>query len=135
MKNYCPELSDLVMRALNGDFLMQIVSFVRYLVTFVRTIYENEPPSQPVPGAYDRLYSLNSLYHQLDLYDDAPISDVCDKLQAKVNRGGFNYTFFWFCPIQGHCRGFHLMPGAEERKDPFSSLYAYLPEKVFYYFA
>ena len=47
MKNYCPKLSDLVMWAPNVYFLMQIVSFVQYLVTFVRIIHENYPPSQP----------------------------------------------------------------------------------------
>ena len=50
MKNYCLELSDLVMCALNGDFLIQAVLFMQYLVTYVRTIHENDPPSQPVPG-------------------------------------------------------------------------------------
>ena len=54
MKNYFPELSDHVMYALNVDFLMQIVSFVQDLV---KTIHDNDPPSQPakpVPGTYDQ---------------------------------------------------------------------------------
>ena len=45
--------------------------------------------------------------------------------------------FVWLCPIHGHCYGFHLIPVAEGRKDPFFSTYKYLPEppeEVFYDF-
>ena len=34
--------------------------------------------------------------------------------------------FLWFCPIHGHYYGFHLISGAEGRKDPFSSLYKFI---------
>ena len=43
--------------------------------------------------------------------------------------------FLWFCPVHGHCYGFHLISGGEGRKDPFSSLFKYMeraPEVVFY---
>ena len=46
--------------------------------------------------------------------------------------------FLWFCPIHGHSYGFHIINGGEGRKDPFSSLYKYLPEppeEIFYDFA
>jgi hypothetical protein len=42
--------------------------------------------------------------------------------------------FLWFCPVHGHCYGFHLVPSSEG-KDHFYSLYKYLsepPEDVFY---
>ena len=48
------------------------------------------------------------------------------------------YIFLWFCPVHGHCYGFHLISGGEERKGPFSSLFKYLPNAptdLFYDFA
>ena len=35
--------------------------------------------------------------------------------------------FLWFCPIHGHCYGFHLIAGGEGRKDPCSSLFKFMP--------
>ena len=70
-------------------------------------------------------------------YDDEP-EDACLKVFPSVGKGGYSFMFLWFCPIHGHCYGFHLLPGAEGRKDPFSSLLKYLPEPpehVFYDFA
>ena len=43
----------------------------------------------------------------------------------------------WFCPIHGHCWGFHLIEGSEGRKDPSASLYTHLeyaPKKALYDF-
>ena len=44
----------------------------------------------------------------------------------------------WFCPIYGHCYGFHIIAGGEGHKDPFSSLFKYcqeMPEHIYYDFA
>ena len=46
--------------------------------------------------------------------------------------------FCFFCPIHGHCYGFHFDNCREGRKDPFSVMYKYMetpPEKIFYDFA
>ena len=50
-------------------------------------------------------------------------------------QGGYGYMFLWFCPIHGHCYGFHIIAGGEGCKDPFSSLYKYcetMPEDIYY---
>ena len=160
MYQYCPELADLFRQAPKFDVLLCIVSFVEYLVSFIKQIHESDPcsePAVPAPGTYDPesgvayyftdhgqkvhsmpTYELDTKRHAQDLFDDAPHQDTCIKFPAPVTYGGFNYTFFWFCPVHGHCLGYHLIPGHEGRKDPFSSLYAYLPDppkEIFYDFA
>ena len=62
----------------------------------------------------------------------------CHKKYPMVTRGGYSNVFLFFCPIHGHCYGFHIIPGSEGRKDPFSALYKYKPtppEHLFYDFA
>ena len=72
-------------------------------------------------------------------YDDDPeVDSACSKKFPSVSFGGFGYLFLWFCPIHGHCYGFHLISGGEGRKDPFSSLFKYMekaPKHIFYDFA
>ena len=46
--------------------------------------------------------------------------------------------FLWFCPLHGHCYGFHIINGQEGRKDPACSLYNHLenaPDVIYYDFA
>ena len=73
------------------------------------------------------------------IYDDVPcVDEICRKKFPSVSYGGFGYIFLWFCPIHGHCYGFHLISGGEGRKDPFSSLFKHLPKAptdIFYDFA
>ena len=60
------------------------------------------------------------------LFDDRPeVDDPYSKLFPKVSCAGFGYMFLWFCPIHGHCYGFHLISGGEGRNDPFASLYKF----------
>ena len=73
-------------------------------------------------------------------YDDPPQDPDgrCSKMYPKVSYGGFGYVLLWFCPIHGHCFGFHLISGGEGRKDPFHSLLKFLPnppDEIFYDFA
>ena len=72
-------------------------------------------------------------------YDDNPIADdICHKIFPSVSYGGYSYMFLWFCPMNGHSYGFHIISGSEGRKDPFSSLYKYkphAPSDIFYDFA
>ena len=47
------------------------------------------------------------------------------------------FLFLWFCPIRGHCCGFHIINGSEGRKDPASSLFNHLeksPDVIYYDF-
>lgn len=71
----------------------------------------------------------------LDDKDDGG-PDPCTK-NFKKGRN-WSYCFLFFCPKHGHCYGFHLILGAEGRKDPFSALLKYLPTApriIFYDFA
>ena len=46
--------------------------------------------------------------------------------------------FLFFCPLHGHSYGFHIIDGAEGRKDPFSALVKYckdMPQEIYYDFA
>ena len=48
-----------------------------------------------------------------------------------------SYLFLWFCPRHGHCYGFHIIPGVEDRKDPAASLYTHIekaPDVITYDF-
>jgi hypothetical protein len=55
------------------------------------------------------------------------IDDPCQKNFPKVSYGGFGYMMLFFCPLHGHCYGYHLIAGGEGRKDVFSALYKYKP--------
>ena len=72
-------------------------------------------------------------------YDNCPQVDLmCTKNFPNVSFGGYGYMFLIFCPIHGHCYGFHLISGGEGRKDAFSVMYRYMetpPEEIFYDFA
>ena len=62
----------------------------------------------------------------------------CSKNFQKANRYGSCACFLFVCPKHGHCYGFHVINGAEGRKDPFSALLKYLPKAprlLFYDFA
>lgn len=84
-------------------------------------------------------YDINNTTRQAT-YDDIPnVDEKCSKCYPTVRQlGGYSNLFLWFCPERGHCYGFHLIPGSEGRKDPFASLFKYLPSPpthVFYDFA
>ena len=45
------------------------------------------------------------------------------------------HLFLWFCPIHGHCYGYHITKGAEGPKDCFASSIKYMeqpPEEIYY---
>ena len=69
---------------------------------------------------------------------DTEENPQCTKKYPKVSRGGYTNTFLFMCPVHGHCYGFHIIPGSEGRKDPFSALFKYKeepPQHLFYDFA
>ena len=116
------------------------------------------PPAQEIPGTYNPpsgvAYYFSPTGEQVKKmpeyqvgasvkwnYDDIPVvHDPGTKNYSGVSTAGFGYMFLWFCPIHGHCYGFHLIAGGggEERRDPFSSLFKYkktMPKELFYDFA
>ena len=63
------------------------------------------------------------------VFDTKPeFGGVCEKMYPQVSYGGFGYMFLMFCPLHGHCYGFHLIAGGEGRKDPFSAMFKYMEE-------
>ena len=60
---------------------------------------------------------------------------MCKKQYPKVPAAGWTYCFLFFCPLHGHCYGFHLIKGSEGRRDPFYAIYKYMPKapKILFY--
>ena len=158
MRQYGVELSNVLQSSLKHGFGNQCVAFVEYLVDQAIMIHQGDIPVQEpseIVGSYNpesgTVYYFTPLGHQVRKqpvysidqerknYDNLPtVDDLCKKQFPNVSYGGFGYIFLWFCPIHGHCYGFHLISGGEGRKDPFSSLFKYMPEAptdIFYDFA
>lgn len=69
---------------------------------------------------------------------DNPVSWTCSKNYPAISSKGNTVLFLFFCPLHGHCFGFHIVDGSEGRKDAACALYTHLehsPEIVFYDFA
>ena len=155
---YGVELSNVLQSSLKHGFGNQCVGFVEYLVDQAIMIHQGDIPVQEpseIVGSYNpesgTVYYFTPLGHQVRKqpvysidqerknYHNLPtVDDLCKKQFPNVSYGGFGYIFLWFCPIHGHCYGFHLISGGEGRKDPFSSLFKYMPEAptdIFYDFA
>lgn len=160
LNKYCSEISSMFKVAIRHDCLNMCTNFVMYLVDRIEEIHavnRPAPAANPIPGTYNPssgvAYYFTPTGEQLrempnysvqgnsrvDNYDDHPdVQDACTKNYPMVSYGGFGYIFLWFCPIHGHCYGFHLIAGGEGRKDPFSSLFKYkeqMPQNLFYDFA
>ena len=160
LREYCVELSELLVLGLRNDCVEEVCNFCEYLVSHVKEVHSVNRPApdvQPIPGTYDpasgTAYYFTESGEQLRImptyevlgrtgnnnYDDHPqVEELCNKYFPQVSFGGFGYMFLWFCPIHGHCYGFHLIAGGEGRKDPFSSVFKYMenpPEHLYYDFA
>ena len=158
MKQYCVELCNILHICKEHNFVNQCVSFVEYLVDQAIGNHNHDRPLQEIhkiPNSYNpekgaayyftpygnqvRKQPVYRIDQSMKNYDDAPSVDaICKKKFPCVSYGGFGYMFLWFCPVHGHCYGFHLISRGEGRKGPFSSLFKYLPEApgdIFYDFA
>ena len=74
----------------------------------------------------------------IDLEKNEKVTSTCSKNYPIVGKKGTTYLFLWFCPLHGHCFGYHMIPIAEGRKDPSASLYLFkenAPEIVMYDFS
>ena len=130
-----------------NDCVDIVTSFILELIDMTVKVHEDDhiftPPSA-IPGTYNppsgTAYYFSLTGEQLrsmpDLqvnktstkknYDDNPLIDGhCNKRYPSVSYGGYGYMFIWFCPIHSHTYGFHLIDGAEGRKDLFCSLFKY----------
>lgn len=151
---YAPEILKLLTASVRReDFVMQeMCDFVHSLCVLVESVHADDVAAgigSPIVGSYNPekfgcayYFSPHGCRVRLPLnYSGSANPTVeaesCTKIYPFVSRGGFTYSFLWFCPIHGHCYGFHLIPGSEGRKDAFFSLYSYLPEppkEIFYDF-
>ena len=145
MKQYWVKISDALHIYHLYGFVKECISFVEYLVDQVIHVHNDDKPVQPpneILGSYSpekgvayyftphgnqvRKQPTYCIEQAKNNYDDIPCVDkMCNKNFSQVPYGGFGYMFLWFCPIHGHCYGFHVIAGGEGRKHPFSSLVKY----------
>lgn len=133
-----------------------VADFVVGLVKQVQEVHANDLPTDPpnhVPGTYNppsgaAYYFTRSgqQVRQMPVYkaDDAARRNKanqkqeCSKLFPQVSFGGYGYLMVFFCPVHGHCYGFHLIAGGEGPKDVLAALLKFLPsapKHMFYDFA
>ncbi len=167
MRSYAPELRELLAASGAANqaqpgvphcSVVDLVLFIANKVIHVHEHYVLRETAIPIRGSYNppkfgRAYYFSPSGEKLrnvrkftidddnshTNFDDQPdIHESCEKEFPGVTRHGTTYLFLWFCPIHGHCYGFHVIPKAEGRKDPATSLYSHLetpPETIFYDFA
>ena len=150
MRDCCPELRYLFHVSLGTNIITEICNFVKSLMNSLLCFHSKDEPQLPVRPVRGSYYPQSGvayyfsesgnigrpLRRYLSSSDDVTESG-CSKNYPKVSSGRFAHSFLWFCPIHGHCYGFHLTDGAEGRKDPFASLVKYLEvqrEEIFYDF-
>ena len=158
IRNCAQEVADLLLDATATDTVLEVVNFIRALLQFVEDVHSQDRETAdpvPIPGTYNPPSGIAYYFtehgqklREMPHYkvsdsgrggtDEAYRAPPCTKKYPQVSSGGWGYMFLFFCPIHGHCYGFHLVDGAEGRKDPFSALYKYkphAPKDIFYDFA
>ena len=154
LKDYVPELVSLFKNCEEeGTLGSEVCAFVLAIVDRIEYIHSENPPTQdpkPLPGTYDPPSGCAYYFtasgaqvrklpvHSITGKEPKTVEAPCNKTYPLVSRGVYGYLFLWFCPLHGHCYGFHLIKGGEGRKDPFASLWKFLPnppKEVFYDFA
>ena len=152
-----PMLKSMIEEARHSDYFLTICNFVLYLCDFVSSIHEQDQPTPEavaIPETYDPesgvayyftdhgnqvrnlpRFSINKKDQQEEVPNkktsDGEICEKradCRKDYTKTSDQGWSHLFLWFCPIHGHCYGFHIIKGSEGRKDAFASAYKYMPE-------
>ena len=158
MKEYGVELSNVLYKSTIYKFEEKCTAFIVHLVDKIEKMHTKDkllPPINVIEDSYNPekgtcyyftphgnqirkqpKYNITSSNKNHD--NNSAVDDLCRKKFPSVSYGGYGYILLWFCPIHGHCYGFHLIKGGEGRKDPFSSLLKYLPDppqEIFYDFA
>mgnify|MGYP001560562913 FL=1 len=157
---YSPKVKILIQSCVEENCTHLIGSFLRYLIRRVQAIFDRDSSDQaqeilgshnpPSGTCYYFTQSGNQVRQAPNyniklegkgkfVYDQRPeVDGVCTKDYPYQSLGGFGYMAFFFCPLHGHCYGFHLIDGQEGRKDVFNALYKYkptAPKEMFYDFA
>ena len=139
-----------------GHNLVHALGFFRYVVEKLESLPFTEPDNPlTIPGSYNppkngcayyftphgskirnaRKFSIDGATKETA---DGPTTYRCNKHYPLVSQGGQTFLFLFFCPLHGHCYGFHMVGGSEGRKDPMQAMYTHLPvapEMVFYDYA
>uniref|UniRef100_A0A7M5UHH5 HMG domain-containing protein n=2 Tax=Clytia hemisphaerica TaxID=252671 RepID=A0A7M5UHH5_9CNID len=129
-----------------------IFDMIRYCCNKCKEVHAHDVKPEganPISGTYNpprdgRAYYFSNHGQQIRKIRSFPIdkrnqaskpSTECSKKFPVVSKTGTSYLFAWFCPLHGHCYGYHVIPFSEGRKDPFSSLYMFceLPPDVVLY--
>ncbi len=159
LRVYSPEIRDLIAASIafsaDGKCHPAVTDLISQ-IWFILQGLKHVPPEDPVPqaGSYnpakygvafyftpsgEKLRNIRTF--DIDTEKDKPDNEAtCRKFFKKPQTfgKGNSQLFLWFCPIHGHCLGFHIMPGAEGRKDPYASLVSYrekAPKRLYYDFA
>ena len=160
MHKYNAHIADLFSIASDAGKVDELISLLMYFIDRIESVhYKNPNPTevQEIPNSYDprsgTAYYFTEKGNQLremptykaDIEKEINKKEVysvdddqCRKKYPLVSFGGYSYILLWFCPLHGHSYGFHLIDGAEGRKDPFCSLVKYMPDmpdELFYDFA
>ena len=156
MHKYNPHIPDLFWIASDAGKVDELINLLMYFIERIESVhYKNPNPTEvnEIPNSYDlrRGTEKGNQLRQMPTYkadielekkkkkDVYALEDQeCRKKYPLVSFGGYSYILLWFCPLHGHSYGFHLIDGAEGRKDPFCSLLKYIPEmpeELFYDFA
>jgi hypothetical protein len=162
MRSYAVEVSQLLKVSIAEGDIQLSTNFITNLVAQINEVHRNDREVQEpvdIAGSYNPpsgiCYYFTETGQQLrkkpsysitkegkgrgEEFDNTPqVDDVCRKLFPQVSYGGWGYMYLLFCPIHGHCYGFHLIDKAEGRKDPFSAIFKYkptAPKEMYYDFA
>lgn len=136
LKWFALELHKVILAVIMVNAAEDICSFVTYFVDFVEQIHSADvqfcPATQtPIHTILKIEWQIVSAHMGIVLgqlpsytmgmkqnYDESPSDEQkCEKRYTKVFLGGWPHLFLWFCPIHGHCFGFHIISGPEGRKD------------------
>ena len=149
-----PEMYRVLQAALAHEQTDSVVQCFKYVIDRIYEIHQHDP--QPSPAAiledYNPLEQGRAYYFtphggrvrdmpNYSCNDKNSTSEgptTCRKKFVDATKTGMTFLFLWFDPLHGHCYGFHVVPGSEGRKDPFSSAYLYMqqpPSEVFYDFS
>ena len=161
MRKYNPHIPDLFWIASHAGKVDELINLFKYFIDRIESVhYKNPNPTEvnEMPNTYDprtgTAYYFTEKGNQLRQMPTYKVDmekekrkkkevytleeEECRKKYPLVSFGGYSYILLWFCPLHGHSYGFHLIDGAEGRKDPFCSLLKYIPDmpdELFYDFA